>query len=100
MLKDIKLPTAFFLPDIPGKIIAHAKIMEMAGIGDHVRLWDIARSQIKQAMIPTKSAAENRAEIITCFVVWFSMACFMIVPSSFCTIHLMRCFLYELQLLA
>ena len=72
-LNDIKLTTTPLFPNtILGKDMTHAKTMELTGIGDHVKLPDIAILQIRHTMIPIKSVTENKMEIITFFVMLFS----------------------------
>ena len=58
-LNDIKLTVIPLFPSmIPGKEMAHAKTMELAGTSDHVKLPEIARLQIRHTIIPTKSVTE------------------------------------------
>lgn len=69
----MKLTIIPFFPNImPGKNMIHAKAMETTGIGDHVKLPDIAILQIRHAIIPIRSVAENRMEITAFFVMLFS----------------------------
>ena len=83
MLNDIKLSMMPLFPSmIPGKVITHAKAMELTGIGDHVKLPDIAMLQIRHTIIPTKSVTENKMEIITFFVMLFSSFLFKAIKFS------------------
>ena len=69
ILKDIKLTATPLFPNkISGKSKSQAYRTEQAGISDHVNWPDMAILQIKHTMIPRKSAAEKRMEIILCFV--------------------------------
>ena len=71
-LKEIKLAMIPLFPSMmPGKNMAHAKTMELTGINDHVKLPDIVILQIRHTIIPIKSVAENRMEIITFAVLLF-----------------------------
>ena len=68
-LNDMKLTTIPLFPNrILGKDTAHAKAMELTGISDHVKLPDIAISQMRHTMIPIKSVTENKTQRITFIV--------------------------------
>lgn len=72
ILNDIKLAIIlFFLSTIPRKNISHAKIIELTGISDHVKLPDIAMLQIIHTIIPVRSVAEKRIGITIFFVMLF-----------------------------
>ena len=82
-LNDIKLTIIPLFPKIIlGKDITHAKIMELTGISDHVKLPDIAILQIKHTIIPINSVAENGIEIMTFFVILFSSFLFKAIKFS------------------
>ena len=72
-LNDMKLTIIPLFPNmILGKDMTHAKTIELTGISDHVKSPDTAILQIRHTIIPIKSVAENKMEIITFFVILFS----------------------------
>ena len=94
ILNDIKLNLIPFLPKIIlGNVISHAITDELTGIGDHVSVPDIAKSQIRHTIIPVKSTAEKTADMII-----FFLSILLSVP--FCTVKFLSVFFSYLSVQA
>ena len=84
MLSDSKLMIIPLFPSIIlGNKIPHAKTIELTGMSDHVKLPDTAILQIRHTIIPIKSIAEKRIEIIIFFVLLFSSFLFSAIKFSY-----------------
>ena len=83
ILIDIKLPRIPFFPKIIiGNDTTQVNIIELIGIRDHVKLPDIAISQIAHTINHIKRVAEKITEIIIFFFMLFSSFLFSAIKFS------------------